>query len=64
MQFDDRAQESSEIDKLKQRVAELQQKKEQLQKSEEMYRLLAENSVDAIWRLDDQFQVHLSVSGH
>ncbi len=37
-------------------VEDLRQIKEKLQRSEEMYRFLAENSVDVIWQLDDQFR--------
>ena len=56
MDVGEKGQENSEIVKLKECLAELEQKKTQLQKSEELYRLLAENSMDAIWRLDDRLQ--------
>lgn len=46
----------NKMDELAKAVDELRQIKEKLQKSEEMYRFLAENSVDAIWRLDAQFK--------
>lgn len=56
MKTDDKIRGSSEIDELKKTIEELRQDKEQLQKSEEMYRLFIENSMDAIWLLDDQFR--------
>ncbi len=47
---------NSEIETLKKMIAELQRDKEKLQQSEEMFRLLAENSMDASWMLDNQFR--------
>lgn len=45
-----------EIDELRKTVENLQQVKENLRRSEEMYKFLAENSVDAIWQLDNQLR--------
>lgn len=56
MRLDDKASMSNDMDELKKTVEYLRQIKEKLQRSEEEYRFLAENSIDAIWRLDAQFQ--------
>ncbi len=56
MAVDDENYGCSEIDGLKRTIEELQRDKKNLLKSEEMYRLFVENSMDAIWRLDDQFR--------
>lgn len=45
-----------EMKELRRKCEELRQINENLERSEEMYRLIAENSMDAIWRLDDHFQ--------
>lgn len=47
---------SKEIDELRKIVEELRQDKEKLHRTEEMFKLLAENSMDAIWRLDEQLR--------
>ncbi|HBS58623.1 MAG: sensor domain-containing diguanylate cyclase [Bacillota bacterium] len=55
MRQDDEMQKSRGISDLQKTIEDLRQDKEKLQKSEELYRFLAENSIDAIWWLDDQF---------
>jgi diguanylate cyclase (GGDEF)-like protein/PAS domain S-box-containing protein len=45
-----------EINELRKTVEELLQVKEKLRRSEEMYKFLAENSIDAIWQLDSQMR--------
>jgi diguanylate cyclase (GGDEF)-like protein/PAS domain S-box-containing protein len=47
---------SRDLTKLQKTIDEMRQIKEKLQRSEEMYRFLAENSMDAIWQLDDQLR--------
>jgi len=56
MRLDGEMQKSGEINELRKTVEELRRVKEKLQRSEERYRFLAENSVDVIWQLDDQFR--------
>ncbi|MBP2663930.1 MAG: hypothetical protein H6Q71_1878 [Firmicutes bacterium] len=56
MRLDDETLESCEINELRETVEHLKQVKAKLQRSEELYRFLTEHSIDAIWRLDDQFR--------
>lgn len=56
MSLDKETLKNEELNKLRKTVENLQQAKEELRRSEELYRFLAENSVDAIWKLDDQFR--------
>ena len=53
---DGETQISREMNGLKKTVEDLRLVKEKPQRSEELYRFLAENSVDGIWLLDDQFR--------
>ena len=46
---------NQEIERLKETVVELQRKQAELAMHAEMFRLLAENSLDGFWRLDHQF---------
>ena len=45
-----------EIERLQKTVAELQRKQDELESHAEMFRLLAENSMDGFWRLDEQMR--------
>ena len=47
---------SIEIIKLQRRCNKLTKINEELGKSEQMYRFLAENSLDVIWQLDEAFR--------
>ena len=53
---EDKEHNCREIDVLKRRVNELEHEKNVLMKQEEMFRLFVENSMDAIWRLDEQLR--------
>jgi diguanylate cyclase (GGDEF)-like protein/PAS domain S-box-containing protein len=46
----------TEIIELKKKLKELQRAYGELRKSEEMFRFLAENSIDTLWRIDDKFR--------
>ncbi|MEN6564801.1 MAG: diguanylate cyclase [Veillonellales bacterium] len=56
MRRKEETRENFQVMELRQKCEELRQIKEKLEKSEAMYRFFAENSVDAMWHLDNHFQ--------